>query len=188
MNAKFKTAAIAIAVPLLVAVCGCDGTKNGRTKNHKELYGKQIIMPADAEWYARGRDTSIKPVNGLKIVAYYDSEGCASCKLKELQNWKPLIKEIKSPDNAGLAIDIIFIMNPERGDDQFFDSLAKMDFDYPVLCDFDGTFEKSNLLAENSLYNTFLLDEDNKILIVGSPIYNESLWSYYKSMIEKYNK
>jgi hypothetical protein len=32
--------------------------------------------------------------------------------------------------------------------------------------------------------HTFLLDENNKVVLVGSPIRNEMLWELYKELIQ----
>ena len=42
-------------------------------------------------------------------------------------------------------------------------------FDVPVFIDYEREFEKLNPLPENQLFRTFLLDENNKIILVGNP-------------------
>mgnify|MGYP000925728807 FL=1 len=42
-----------------------------------------------------------------------------------------------------------------------------------------------NKFPKNPQYQTFLLDKDNKILLIGSPIGNHHIWNLYKQIIKK---
>lgn len=78
-----KHSAILLMLALL-CFAGCESTKHKgeRTTNHKELYGRVLTLPDNGKWYVEGRDTTINIAGNLKIVTYYDSQGCVPCKLK----------------------------------------------------------------------------------------------------------
>ena len=47
-------------------------------------------------------------------------------------------------------------------------------FDYPILLDTLGEFEKLNPhLPKNGTFHTFLLDENNNVILVGNPLRNK---------------
>lgn len=88
-----------------------------------------------------------------------------------------------------MDVDFIFIMSPEtERKDEFFDIIREMNFRPPVLCDFNHEFESNNLLADNDLYNTFLVGKNNEIIVVGSPVYHNALWTFYKQRIQQLNE
>ena len=59
-------------------------------------------------------------------------------------------------------------------------------FDLPVFYDPDGAFERANpQLPENPVFHTVLLDRDNRVVLVGSPIGNPKMWELYKSTIAR---
>lgn len=74
-------------------------------------------------------------------------------------------------------------MRVEADDPEFMDALAEQDFHYPVLCDEGGEFEKYNLLPRNAMLNTFFLDKDNKVILIGSPLLGSSMKkAFYDAM------
>ncbi|MDR2890528.1 MAG: hypothetical protein LBV18_02850 [Alistipes sp.] len=91
--------------------------------------------------------------------------------------------EENSDEETPINVDFVFIFKSEKGSEGFRQKLISTSFNYPVLCDPAGEFEKNNTLPKNELYHVFLLDQDNKIVLSGSPIYNPGLWNLYESKI-----
>ena len=56
---------------------------------------------------------------------------------------------------------------------------------YPLILDFTNQYLKENDLTKWSRYKTFLLDKNNKVLLVGNPTYNKKLMKLYKQEINK---
>lgn len=52
-----------------------------------------------------------------------------------------------------------------------------------VFYDLEGVFEKQNTFLQETNFNTFLLNQQNHIILVGSPLYNPKLWEIYKEQI-----
>ena len=63
-------------------------------------------------------------------------------------------------------------------------------FNYPILLDTLGEFEKLNPhLPKNHLLHTFLLDENNRVVLVGNPLRNKKIEEmFYKIVEEKLGK
>ena len=65
-------------------------------------------------------------------------------------------------------------------------TIADYRLQFPVLLDTAGIFERSNpQLPENPVFHTFLLDRDNRVVLVGSPLGNPKMWELYKSTIDR---
>ncbi|MDR2410159.1 MAG: hypothetical protein LBE13_18905, partial [Bacteroidales bacterium] len=55
-------------------------------------------------------------------------------------------------------------------------------FDYPIIYDKHNSFDKLNHFPPLP-YRTFLLDKDNKVILVGSPINNPKLLEIYMNIM-----
>ena len=56
-------------------------------------------------------------------------------------------------------------------------------FAYPVFMDFSNVINKLNQFPKASQYHCFLLDKDNKVLMIGNPALNPKIWELYKEQI-----
>ena len=56
-------------------------------------------------------------------------------------------------------------------------------FNYPIFYDYEGKCDRQNHLPDDVFYQTFLLDENNKVQLIGKPIPDSKLWELYKKII-----
>lgn len=56
-------------------------------------------------------------------------------------------------------------------------------FNYPIFYDDKGECDKLKHLPKHVFYQTFLLDKNNKVLVIGKPKPNNEIWKLYKSII-----
>ena len=56
-------------------------------------------------------------------------------------------------------------------------------FSYPVFIDIKGTINDLNRFPQTTQYQCFLLDKDNKVLMIGNPVMKMRIWELYKSRI-----
>lgn len=165
------------AAMAVLSVCGC-GT------DPQSFAGQRIIFPEQGcRWKFFGRDTA-GFVRGDRpaILIYYDSRGCTPCRLKELHNWKPVIGRIR---RDSLDVDIIPVFNVREDDNDLLIALRSADFDLPILCDADGGLEKRNRIPRAPVYQTFLLDRRDRVVLVGTPVYNPVLLKAYIDKIDE---
>ena len=145
----------------------------------QEWHGKEIFIPDDITFKSLGRDTASSYLwkKPYKIFTYIDSIGCSSCNLN-LSDWKKLIDLCRQQQ-----IDVGFIFTVHSSDfEQFIDDLYFNDFNYPIIYDYHNSFDKLNQFPPTP-YRTFLLDKDNKVQLIGSPINNPQIWELYKNLI-----
>ena len=112
-----------------------------------------------------------------KIIITVDStKECTACEM-ELRNWY-----IQKEDLCvrGLDLPIVFILQQEQIDFEL-DSMIH-DLGFHCLLDPKGTFVDTNqLLVGYKTMHTFLLDRENQVVLVGSPIGNPKMWELYIS-------
>lgn len=117
-----------------------------------------------------------------KMVIYTDSTSCSSCALNKLYLWKDLIEW---SDKSGDSIKYYFVFNPPMSDNIRL-SLRNSLLDYPMLLDSLGEFERLNPhLPKNKAMHTFLLDENNNVVLVGNPLHNPKIEKMFNEIVEE---
>lgn len=172
----------------LIALLSCSKQKsdNDLLPIVKEWYGKEVKFPDRPVFTLYGKDTvdySI-PQSPYKVLVYVDSTGCVDCKL-QLQKWQELIKYTNSISNGEIPFLFFFFPKDYKELCQFF----KRDlFDIPVCIDFKGELNKLNNFPPLPQFHTFLLDKDNKVLVIGNPVHSVDIRSMYiKKLSETYD-
>ena len=156
--------------------------KGNTTDNPAKLLGQKLTLPKDiATRYIGDKDTVVRSSN-IKLVTYYTESDCTSCSLKQLSNWQYYLDEIK---RTNIDVDFIVIIDSKHYKDEVKKAIAKQNFTNPIFDDDNNTFRKSNILPDDVLYHTFLLNKNNQILAIGTPIYSTSLWNKYKTTINR---
>ena len=125
---------------------------------------------------------------GLKYIIYKDSLGCTSCAINSMYLWDEFIEYAKLYNDR---LKYYFIYSPSKNELKNIEFILKNgNFNYPILLDTLGEFEKINPhLPKNKVLHTFLLDENNNVILVGDPLYNRKIKKmFYKIVEEKLGK
>lgn len=142
-----------------------------------EWSGKEIVFPNDMEFTSLGNDTNYLFKNEYTVMTYVDSIGCTGCKLK-LPQWKELINELDSIGNTS----VLFFLFPKNEKELTY--LLKRDrFTHPVCIDETDSFNKLNHFPSDMMFQTFLLDKENKVVAIGNPIQNPKVKELYLQII-----
>jgi hypothetical protein len=115
----------------------------------------------------------------LKIVVYSDSSNCNACDIR-FPMWKIRYKELSLKNNN---IGLIFIINTEDINDLELNADA-VNSPGLRLYDTQSLFKKNNHIFNNRAFHVFLIDQDNKVILVGNPLDNHRLYALYKKAIE----
>ena len=147
----------------------------------QEWQGKEIVFPQDmafTRFVTEPVDYRI-PDAEYKVLVYVDSVGCTSCKL-QLPKWKELIAHVDSATNGNVPFIFIF----QSKDDRELRYILKCDnFDRPVCIDRNNRFNSSNRFPQDITFQTFLLDKDNKVKVIGNPVHNLAVRDLYLKQI-----
>ena len=131
-----------------------------------EWQGKQILFPENAIFTRYLTDTTDYqiPQSDYKILVYIDSIGCTSCKL-QLPKWKELIEYTDSMTQG--KVPFLFFFHPK--DNKEIRYLLKRDgFNLPVCIDREDLLNKLNKFPADITFQTFLLDKNNKVTVLGT--------------------
>lgn len=161
--------------------CMCEKESN-ITKLVKEWNGKEIIFPTNSIFTILGKDTiDFTILNGeYKILSYIDSTGCTSCKL-HLPQWKLFMSEVYSLVGTDVSFLFYFCPNSKQ---ELLDKINSEMFCSPVCLDLQDSLNILNHFPPDYLFHTFLLNNENRILAIGNPVYNDQIKELYLNIIQ----
>lgn len=170
-----------ISCIFLCILFSCDSYQREIKKIINEWSGKEIVF-SDLDMKIMGRDTCVlNAVNyKYKILTYIDTIGCTACRLK-LFDWNVFLKELKP---FSQKVCFLFVIH-SNDYDEFEIIQRKNRFFYPVYYDYNGKLKEMNKFPDNPNFQTFLLDKDNKVVVIGNPITNDKVRQIYMNVIQK---
>jgi hypothetical protein len=173
-------------VVLSLGACNSNKKKESITNVVLEWIGKEIRFPEHVSCYVLGKDTFPELClecfqKEYKILLYVDSAGCSNCRLN-LFEWKQLIEESDTLFQGKLEFLLFF--QPKNIVDMTI-LFMRNNFDHPVFIDTNGSIDLINHFPQIMEHQCFLLNSDNKVLVIGNPALNSKIWELYKSHIDK---
>lgn len=161
--------------------CTCKG--NTDKDIVEKTIGLTVSFPENVEVKVSGNDTVLPFPSSAKakILIYIDSVGCSPCRM----NLPTLTHRINDLQKSGLT-NVPFLIFAFSNNYPYLEKniyLAK--FDYPIYYDRTDELNKLNHFPKDPRFNAFLLDKENKIVLVGNPVENDVLWNLYKEQIKK---
>jgi hypothetical protein len=171
---------------ILIYIYGC--SVNQERKRSKEIekivtewYGRKIVMP-DSVFILINKKLSIPkedPFHSInKKILTFISGDCEKC-IYNLREWSILLDSIKTNNNIKLIV-IILTSDIEQFVEKFNQDIPKEIIPYfDVYFKFLTTYN----LPDDWALRTFLLDNNNRVLLIGNPIYNSKLKKLYLQKI-----
>lgn len=178
---KYEICAYVIVILFVTYSCKKDAS-NRITSIVEEWHNKEIIYPHQMSFTILGEDTiQTFPVQNSRysIVTYVDSAGCMSCKL-QLREWLTFIEELDLRSNS--SIPVFFFLHPKNIKEMI--AILKRDqFGYPVCIDEKDSLNILNHFPNDMSFQTFLLDQKNRVIAIGNPIFNPQIKKLYFSLL-----
>lgn len=176
-----KYAGVIVGVLLSsVFVFSCKGGLENQARDIVSHYvGKTVVFP-DGLQYRNVSDTiCLPPQNRLKLIVYINGE-CGAC-MEQFVQWSRITEQITHEG----AVDVVFYV---RAMDSYaiVPHLRRINFEYSFYIDPKSDILYLNGISEKQpLLHTFLVDGDNRMVLVGSPIDNAQMLALYKQQIRK---
>lgn len=176
------------ALNWILGLCVClffssceESEKQRLSRLVQEWEGKEILFPTHSSFTIQGKDTvdfDFKDAE-FKIVSYIDSVGCTGCKL-QLHRWKELISDVDSMTRGN--VPFLFYFHPK--DMKELRYLTRREaFVYPVSFDEKDDFNRLNNFPNEMMFQTFLLNKENRVIALGNPVQNPKVKELYLSLI-----
>ena len=155
------------------------------SKTYQQFSERQLRFPDSVlvlyrENCIQKQSTKTYTGNQLKIVTYVNAD-CGRC-VNNIKRWEEEI--IKVIDTNFVKI-LIFIYTDDFS--KFTNSIyPEISINYPLLIDTLNLFIINNDLPRfDERFQTFLIDENNAIILIGSPLYNRKMRALYMNEINK---
>ena len=172
----------------LLYSCSNDGKIK---KEIEEMYKHKIVLPIesmakiDHSEYIMD-DVTEQPKAHYKFVLYSDSTECSSCQLRTIYQWN----DYYYLEEAGKVNFFIILAPKARQDDGKISPSQIPDIGHILYVDTCNAFLHANPhIPSNPLFHSFLLDENDSVILVGNPVKNKKIEElFFKILEEKQNE
>lgn len=169
-----------ILVTLLVAGIGgmalyyvSDRSADGLRKQIIAMDGMHMDLSLEkARAIYGGVDSAYESTPARKLVLFVDSTSCSGCFLSHLLSYYEINDSLVA--HGG---EMVVLLHPKKSVQQEIESKAVQER-YPFWCIVDraGEFIRKNPdIPDNQLLHTFLLDENDNLVLVGDPARNSRI-------------
>ena len=120
----------------------------------------------------------------LKLVVFVDSSECSSCALDRLGEWLPYLQS----HNGLNGFKFLVVLESNKLDMNYAkEQIEIAGIQSPVFLDTLSIFRRHNpQIPNNKLFHTFLLDESDRVLLVGSPLRNERVDKLLRKIVNEH--
>ena len=131
--------------------------------------------------FASDTTNFVIPTSDYKVLVFVDSIGCTSCKL-QLSRWKEFIRYTDSISQKNIPFLFFF-----QFDDQWeiHSLLIRENFDKPICLDRSDSLNQLNHFPKDIRFQVFLLDKNNKVVVIGNPVHNPNVKELYLEEISR---
>ena len=141
-----------------------------------EWIGKKIVYPSTLLFTDCKGDTVDYLFDGkVKIVTYVDSVGCTPCSLK-FNEWIVFMNDVKRLTKHDIPL-LYAVLPRERG--EIVQHCKSGSFCHPLFIDMTDSLNLLNNFPKETVLRTFLVDEKDNVILVGSPLLNEKIKEMY---------
>jgi hypothetical protein len=156
---------------LLMLLFSCASKLNKNAEILQKFYGQKIYLPQNEQ-------EDLRFSKSLKIITKINGD-CPPC-INQVTYWDSLYwkQNIKIPL-------LIYLVSKDSVAMQKVNYINNNHSNITLLYDKDNDFIKTNKLFIDSKFHTMLLDEQDEVLILGSPIKNDMMEKLYINELNK---
>lgn len=134
----------------------------------REFVNSEIIFPTTLNSWYTGDTLQFK---GHKLIYYIDSTGCTSCRLNRLYEDLNILSEMD------MECKILSIIAPNR---TYLNTLSKFFDNHCIYKNLyidtkNNFFSLNHNLPKDTRYHSFLLDKNNRVVLVGNPLASNAM-------------
>lgn len=181
LKVHFVSKLLLFAVLLLMVSCQSDRDKKTIHFFEKWMH-KELKFPEKMAFTIQGVDTINFDFNKskYKLVTSIKNNECLSCNLR-LKQWEHTIAEINNKTKRN--VPVLFFLHPNSSD-ELKSILKKENFQYPICIDMRNEFDSINNITDEEIsFRSFLIDENNRVIGIGSPVITPAVKDLYVSII-----
>ena len=171
-----------ILIFVIATVCfsGCRDAQTRRTL--RRMMGSTVVLPEkttcvqNGEVFPMPEELRSRP----KLIVFVDSTECSKCRVDNFIRYESLFDLSRTTGSFEVLL-LLSVCNSEY--QNILDHLVLSSPPYPVYMDTENSFRGDNpIIPDNSSMHSFSLDSDNRVILVGDPIYNESIMDLFQKL------
>lgn len=168
-------------------ITACNSHKEDIQKTLEKMQSSTISIPYERmECWTSDSILEDRPWNKakLKLVHYVDSATCSTCYLQKIAIYGLLFSMEAQSNNDFYNV---FIINPNIiAKKKLISDFSGKLIPQTIFVDSSNVFMESNPnLPSESMYHTFMLDENNKVILVGNPMLNKQIEDMMLSIVDE---
>ena len=162
---------------LFASLCVSCSNGDRNAKEIKRMLGRHIDFGDDYRVIPDSMSLPIKRAleKDTIIISYIDELSCTECSVKMLKKWQEFVRMI----NKDLQLLVVIKENSPVE----IEKLILENHLGPVLLYESDKFKERNGLDVLAVNKTFLIDSENKIILVGEPYGNRKMMELYSKVI-----
>lgn len=168
-------------LPVVIALSGC-GNVSRVYDDIKKLKEQPINMDVSLMMnLSKNHDLNEK--SEITFVEYFDSTECTPCAISRLYMWDLFINKHKEYNDM---VKYVFIFTAFDTIDIAIDNYIINNQLISGYWDSCGSFIKNNPhIPQNTKMHSFLLDQNNKITLIGNPLFNNKIEKLLNKIVRK---
>jgi len=175
---------IQFIILLLCFGCGQKFKRDHILLDHiKARVGRELLIPGSVEFYKTDQDSDRYKLglctSNIKIVSYIDGN-CSAC-IQDLKKWELFVTR-SFPDKKPQVIFYVYADDLSlfrHINEKYIHSI------FPMYLDPGNSFSRENKLSKEKMLQTFLVDKNNHVILVGNPLFSTKLKNLYINEIRK---
>ena len=172
-----------IELIFVVFLICCQSNKD-KFVQYPHLKDKKIVLIDTLPFINKPELSGEKYIKSIKVITLLRS-GCRPC-IEEMISWKQLIQEKELLQDS--AIEFIFIANGKPSYSWNY-KIDKEKINFPIFLDRTEIFININKLEELIYENSIVINQNNKIVFIGSPVQEPGLKkSFLRCLKEELSK
>lgn len=163
-------------IVIFVLFCSCNDKTERIKFNIEKMKEHSICLPLEKmQLYNKENIADDFSTKDYKLIIYVDSTKCSTCYLNTINRWCNTLDSLRKKSDKFASAFILSSSKQHIQDVKF--KLEYLKFDHLIYLDSVGVFALSNPhIPTESMYHTFLLDKNNKIVFVGDPSRNQNVY------------
>lgn len=173
---------LAIVVLTALSLVSCNTEKTELRKILRSFQNEEIEIPSDMLVIndCRAIVDTVRH-GGPAFVMYFTDIECTDCAINHLRDYAGLF----SFKDRYPVLDVLIVLDvPE---DSLLDVVKKLEEQklmFPVYLDINGKFKTMNI-PKDGRFHSFLIDSDNKPVLVGNPIRSNAILDLFSDYLQK---
>ncbi len=168
-------------------ISGCNLSEKHATQQIlKKMIGSTVVLPEKVTCIQGGYSFPMPETlrTTPKLIVFVDSTECSKCRIDKLVHYSGMFTLSKETNAFTISI---LISTPKLEYNEIYEHLLYSEIQYPIYLDDNNAFRRLNpSIPDESMFHTVTVNDNNEIVLVGDPVYNDRIMEMFNRVFEIY--